>query len=159
MRVHGRSERDGESGVSRFVSRVDLVALAEVDCGPPDDRLVLRPRDRERWTRIRHRLRVPFHADGVISQFESYEQLAEFDWASDRARYGDIGRLDLISAAEDDSTNNYRLSKQADVQMLFYLLSAEELRELLDPMGYSLPPEAIRRTVEFYLARTSQGAL
>ena len=62
------------------------------------------------------------------------------------------------TAAEDDSTNNYRLSKQADVLMLFYLFSAEELRELLDPMGYSLPPGAIRRTVEFYLARTSHGS-
>lgn len=61
-------------------------------------------------------------------------------------------------AAEDDSTNNYRLSKQADVLMLFYLFSAEELRELLDPMGCSLPPEAIRRTVESYLARTSHGS-
>ena len=142
--------------IERTLEALDL--LAEVDCGPPDDRLVLRPGERERWTRIRHRLRVPFHADGVISQFEGYEQLAEFDWAGYRARYGDIARLDLVLAAEDDSTNTYRLSKQADVLMLFYLFSAEELRELLDPMGYSLPPAAIGRTVEFCLVRTSHGS-
>lgn len=142
--------------IERTLEALDL--LTGVECGSPDDRLVLRPGERERWIRIRHRLRVPFHADGVISQFEGYEQLAEFDWAGYRVRYGDIGRLDLILAAEGDSTNNYRLSKQADVLMLFYLFSAEELRELLDPMGYSLPPEAIRRTVEFYLSRTSHGS-
>ena len=102
----------------------------------------LRPGERERWDRMAQRLRVPFHADGVISQFEGYEQLAEFDWEAYRARYGDIGRLDLILAAEGDSPNNYRLSKQADVLMLFYLFSAEELRGLLESMGYSLPPDS-----------------
>jgi beta-phosphoglucomutase family hydrolase len=142
--------------IERTLEVIDL--LAEADSGSPDDRPALRPGERERWTRIRHRLRVPFHADGVISQFEGYEQLAEFDWAGYRARYGDIGRLDLILAAEDNNTDNYRLSKQADALMLLYLFSAEELRELLSPMGYSLPPEAIRRTVRFYLARTSHGS-
>ena len=76
---------------------------------------------------------------GSSASSKATSKLAEFDWAGYRARYGDIGRLDLILAAEDDSANNYRLSKQADVLMLFYLFSTEELRELLDPMGYSLP--------------------
>lgn len=57
--------------IERTLEALNL--LAEVDGGPPDDRLVLRPGERERWTRIRHRLRVPFHADGVISQFAGYE--------------------------------------------------------------------------------------
>jgi len=77
------------------------------------------------WTagdRLSKRLRVHFHADGVISQFDGYEQLAEFDWGSYRSRYEDIGQLDLILAAEGDSPNNYRASKQPDVLNLFYLL-------------------------------------
>jgi trehalose/maltose hydrolase-like predicted phosphorylase len=142
--------------VGRTLEVLDLVAGQ--DCGSWDDKVGLRPTERERWARIAHRLRVPFHADGIISQFEGYEQLAEFDWETYRTRYGDIGRLDLILAAEDDSPNNYRLSKQADVLMLFYLFSAEELRELLESMGYSLPPDTIPRTVDFYLARTSNGS-
>jgi hypothetical protein len=32
---------------------------------------------------------VPFHADGVISQFEGYEHLAEFAGDGYRARYDD----------------------------------------------------------------------
>lgn len=135
-----------------------LDLLAGQDCGSLEEKLGLHPGERERWDRIGHRLRVPFHADGVISQFDGYEQLAELDWAAYRARYGAIGRLDLILAAEGDSPNNYRLSKQADVLMLFYLFSAEELRELLGSMGYSLPPHSIPRTVDFYLARSSDGS-
>ncbi|TFB71574.1 beta-phosphoglucomutase family hydrolase [Cryobacterium glaciale] len=110
------------------------------------------------WDRVSRRLRVPFHADGIISQFEGYEQLQEFDWSSYRLRYGNIGRLDLILQAEGDSTNKYRLSKQADVLMLFYLLSAEELRAVFDRLGYALPADLIPRTVDFYLSRTSHGS-
>ena len=60
--------------------------------------------------------------------------------------------------AEGDSPNNYKLSKQPDVLMLLYLFSAEELRSVLERLGYALPAEAVRDTVEFYLARTSNGS-
>ncbi len=50
------------------------------------------------------RLRVVFHADGIISQFEGYEALEEFDWEGYRQRYDNIGRLDLILQAEIDTT-------------------------------------------------------
>ncbi len=42
--------------------------------------------------------------------------------------------------------------------MLFYLLSAEELREVFDHLGYPLEPDTIRRTVAFYLDRSSHGS-
>ena len=121
-------------------------------------RLKVTDEELERWDHIGRRLRIPFHADGIISQFDGYERLKEFSWEAYRERYGNIGRLDLILQAEGDSTNDYRLSKQADVLMLFYLFSAEELRALFERMGYELPPETIPRTVEFYLARTSHGS-
>jgi trehalose/maltose hydrolase-like predicted phosphorylase len=54
--------------------------------------------------------------------------------------------------------NDYQVSKQADVLMLFYLLSADELRELLGRLGYPLAPETIPRTIEYYLARTAHGS-
>src|SRR5690606_40765563 len=56
------------------------------------------------------------------------------------------------------SVDDYQASKQADVLMLFYLLSADELRQLLGRLGYALPAEAIPRTIEYYLARTSHGS-
>jgi trehalose/maltose hydrolase-like predicted phosphorylase len=42
--------------------------------------------------------------------------------------------------------------------MLFYLLSADELRALLERLGYRLEPAAIPRNVDYYLRRTSHGS-
>jgi trehalose/maltose hydrolase-like predicted phosphorylase len=112
----------------------------------------------ERWALLSRRMYVPFHGEGIISQFEGYDRLRELDWDAYRAKYGDLQRLDRVLAAEGDSTNHYQASKQADVLMLFYLLSADELRELFGHLGYPLPPETIRRTTDYYLARTSHGS-
>jgi alpha,alpha-trehalase len=111
----------------------------------------------DRWEDISRKMFVPFH-DGIISQFEGYEDLLEFDWATYQDTYEDIQRLDRILEAEGDTPNRYKVSKQADVLMLFYLLSADELRELFERIGYELPPESIPRTVDYYLARTSHGS-
>ncbi|MCC5782548.1 family 65 glycosyl hydrolase [Kocuria sp. CCUG 69068] len=126
--------------------------------GPLWRRLGLREDEVARWERVRTRLRVPFLAGGVLAQFEGYEELPELAWEDYRARYGYIGRLDLILDAEGRSTNDYRLAKQADVLMLLYLFSAEELRELLGQMGYDFPAEAVRATVAFYCDRSSHGS-
>ena len=56
------------------------------------------------------------------------------------ARYGDIARLDRILEAEGDSPNRYQLSKQADVLMLFYVLSADELGQIIERLGYRYDP-------------------
>ena len=42
--------------------------------------------------------------------------------------------------------------------MLFYLLSAEDLRDTLGRLDYHLDKTAVRETVDFYLARTSHGS-
>ena len=103
------------------------------------------------WDDVGRRMYVPIAPDGVISQFEGYRDLPELDWDDYRRRYGDIQRLDRILEAEGRSVDDYQASKQADVLMLFYLLSADELRELLGRLGYALPAEAIPRTIEYYL--------
>ncbi|WP_280477435.1 trehalose-phosphatase [Nocardia asiatica] len=119
--------------------------------------LSVRSSETQHWQDVARRMYVPFH-DGVISQFEGYERLAELDWDEYRRRYGNIQRLDRILEAEGDDVNRYRAAKQADVLMLFYLLSADELRELLDHLGYELPGEMIPRTIDYYVARTSHGS-
>lgn len=109
------------------------------------------------WERVSRRLRVPIH-DGVISQFAGYERLAEFDWDGYRAQHPDFVGVDTVLRAQDDSPNRYKLAKQADVLMLFYLLSAEELRETFDRLDYPLTPEVIQRTVAYYLARVAHAS-
>jgi trehalose/maltose hydrolase-like predicted phosphorylase len=111
-----------------------------------------------RWDEVSAKLFVPFHDDGIISQFEGYEKLDELDWDGYRARFGEIRRLDRMLEAEHDSPNRYKASKQADVLMLFYLLSADELGELLEHLGYPFNPDVIPQTVDYYLARTSDGS-
>ena len=112
----------------------------------------------DRWEDISRKMVVPFHGAGIISQFEGYGDLEELDWASYTARYGDIHRMDRILEAEGDSANRYQLSKQADVLMLFYLLSATELGQILERLGYELSSEAVSDTIDYYMARTSHGS-
>lgn len=111
-----------------------------------------------RWQRISRRLFVPFHEDGIISQFEGYESLDELDWEAYRARYGDIQRLDRILEAEGDTPNRYKASKQADVLMLFYLLSADQLAELFARLGYRFEYRTIPDNIAYYARRTSHGS-
>jgi alpha,alpha-trehalase len=110
------------------------------------------------WDRVSRKLRVCFHGDGIISQFEGFDDLKELDWEDYRARYDDIQRLDRILEAEGDSPNRYKATKQADVLMLFYLFSTEELQRLFSRLGYDFDPDMIPRNIDYYGARTSHGS-
>ncbi|GAB4274559.1 MAG: glycosyl hydrolase family 65 protein [Coriobacteriia bacterium] len=112
----------------------------------------------EKWEHVSRRMKVCFHDGDIISQFEGYERLEEFDWDGYRAKYGDIHRLDRILTAEGDSPNRYKLSKQADVLMLMYVFSFEELAGLFERLGYRLTEEMVERNIDYYLARTSHGS-
>ncbi|HEX5367138.1 MAG TPA: HAD-IA family hydrolase, partial [Acidimicrobiales bacterium] len=135
-----------------------LDALGRERAGELRERLAVDDAELARWDHVSRRLRVPFLGNGLLAQFEGYESLAELDWDGYRGRYGNIGRLDLILDAEGDTTNRYRASKQADVLMLFYLFTTEELGDLFDQLGYSFDPATVPATVEHYLARTSHGS-
>ncbi|WP_428489067.1 glycoside hydrolase family 65 protein [Rhodopila sp.] len=135
-----------------------LDLLSAVRCGELTERLCISPEEVARWDDISRRMYVPFHDDGVISQFDGYNTLRELDWDDYRTRYSNIQRLDLILESENDSPNRYKLSKQADVLMLFYLFSAEELAELLTRLDYPFSYDSIPKSVTYYAARTSQGS-
>ncbi|MCZ7528312.1 MAG: glycoside hydrolase family 65 protein [Acidimicrobiia bacterium] len=122
------------------------------------DKIGLGREELERWEEISRKMLVPFHGDRIISQFDGYGDLEELDWLGYQERYGDIHRLDRILEAEDDTPNRYKVSKQADVLMLFYLFSTEDLRELFQRLGYEWDDELIPRNVEYYLQRTSHGS-
>ena len=121
-------------------------------------RLQISDDELDRWDRISRRMKIVFHDGGIISQFEGYADLEELDWDAYRQKYGDIQRLDRILESEGDSPNRYQLSKQADVLMLFYLFSAEELAETLERLGYATDPDLIPRNIEYYAQRTSDGS-
>ncbi len=110
------------------------------------------------WQDMSRRMFVPFHADGIISQFEGYEDLEELDWDCYRAKYGNIQRLDRILRAEGKDPNRYKLAKQADTVMLFFLFSRSGLRRLFERLGYEYRADTAARTIAYYLQRTSHGS-
>jgi trehalose/maltose hydrolase-like predicted phosphorylase/beta-phosphoglucomutase-like phosphatase (HAD superfamily) len=147
-----------------MVAWICRTAREVLDLLPASRREVLRARiglsDQElaRWEEMSRKMFVPFHGDGIISQFEGYEDLEELDWGAYRSRYGNVQRLDRILRAEGDSPDRYKLSKQADTVMLFFLFSQRELQELFDQLGYEYSEQAARRTIDYYDSRTSHGS-
>jgi trehalose/maltose hydrolase-like predicted phosphorylase len=121
-------------------------------------RLGLSEDEIERWDEMSRKMFVPFQEDGVISQFEGYGDLEELDWDHYRQKYGRIQRLDRILRAEGDDPDKYKLSKQADTLMLFFLFPQHELRSLFERLGYELSPDTVRNTVDYYSARTTHGS-
>lgn len=122
------------------------------------EKLEIRDEELVRWEEVSRRVFVPFLEDGVISQFEGYDRLEEFDWETYRKKHGESMRLDRILEAEGDDVNRYKASKQADVLMLLYLFSLPELQTLFERMGYSFDEDALRRNITYYLQRTAHGS-
>ena len=110
------------------------------------------------WQDMSRRMFVPFLGDGIISQFEGYEDLEELDWDAYRAKYGNIQRLDRILRAEGKDPNRYKVTKQADTVMLFFLFRQDELREIFGRLGYDYRADTVTRNVEYYDRRTSHGS-
>ena len=132
--------------------------LPEERCRELCEHLHLERDELVHWDDVSQKLYLPFRSDGILSQFEGYDALEEFDWEACRRKYPSIRRLDLILNAEGLSPNRYKFSKQADVLMLFYLFSAEELAEIFARLGYAFDPESIPKTIDYYLRRTSHGS-
>jgi trehalose/maltose hydrolase-like predicted phosphorylase len=121
-------------------------------------RLGLSDEEIETWREMSRKMFVPFHGEGVISQFEGYEDLEELDWDHYREKYGNIQRLDRILKAEGDDPDKYKLTKQADAVLLFFLFPEDELKRIFERLDYEYEPEMVRKTVEYYDHRTSHGS-
>ncbi|MFQ5994328.1 MAG: glycoside hydrolase family 65 protein [Acidiferrobacterales bacterium] len=137
---------------------ITLELLRPEDTRKLKEALQLRGDEIKRWRDITQRMTIPFHGNVIISQFEGYDDLEEFDWDSYRRKYGSIERLDRILKAEGDSPDRYKVSKQADVLMLFYLLPPKELRRIFKQLGYDFDDDLVRRNIEYYMKRTSHGS-
>jgi trehalose/maltose hydrolase-like predicted phosphorylase len=112
----------------------------------------------EKWGEMSRKMYVPFHGDGIISQFEGYDELVELDWEGYRERHGNIQRLDRILRAEGDDPDRYKLAKQADTVLLFFLFSPDEICRLFERLGYEWNADSTRRNIDYYDQRTSHGS-
>lgn len=108
------------------------------------------------WDRVSRKMYVPLLENGIISQFEGYEDLDEFPRTADGSI--DLVYLNDVLAKQGGWANQYQISKQADVLMLFYLFSSEELKELFDRLGYTFSPESIPANVAYYVQQTANSS-
>ncbi|NQT00020.1 MAG: response regulator [Candidatus Omnitrophica bacterium] len=111
-----------------------------------------------RWEDISRKMTLIINKGGIISQFDGYFKLKELDWPAYRRKYGKIQRIDRILKAEGKSPNAYKIAKQADVLMMFYLFSLAEIKDLFHRLDYRLTKEALKKNYGYYVLRTSHGS-
>ncbi len=111
-----------------------------------------------RWDDIAHKMNLVINNDGIIAHFDGYFELKELDWDGYKAKYDNIQRLDRILKAEGESPDEYKVSKQADLLMLFYLFPIREMEDIFARLGYILNEDVLRKNFDYYLKRTSHGS-
>lgn len=114
--------------------------------------------DLERWYDISRRMFVLMDDDGLIHQFEGYMDLQELDWDGYRKRYENVQRMDRILKAEGLSPDSFKVAKQADTLMLFYMLNHEEVKRIFENLGYSFTNDTLKKNYDYYVGRTSHGS-
>jgi beta-phosphoglucomutase family hydrolase len=114
----------------------------------------------EKWKRITEKMNVILSEENIISQFDGYMSLKELNWDHYRAKYGDIHRMDRILKAEGDSPDVYKVAKQADTLMLFYLIGVEEVCRIIEKLGFDAGDhnKLLANNYEYYEKRTSHGS-
>ncbi|MFW5849978.1 MAG: HAD family hydrolase [Spirochaetota bacterium] len=112
------------------------------------------------WRDIVRKMNIVKNEDGVISQFSGYMDLEELDWDEYRHKYDNVRRMDRILKAEGDSPDRYKVAKQADVLMMFYLLAPDQVQHVLELMNQDgvSGTDLLRRNYEYYVQRTSHGS-
>jgi trehalose/maltose hydrolase-like predicted phosphorylase len=121
-------------------------------------RIRLSRKELERWDDIARRMKIIINRQGIISQFEGYFGLRELDWEKYKSRYGNIRRMDRILKSEGESPNDYKVAKQADALMFFYLFSLPEIEAIFQRLGYKMNKGILRKNYQYYLKRTSHGS-
>jgi len=104
------------------------------------------------------KMTIPMDKNGVIHQFEGYMELKELNWEEYRQKYDNIHRVDRILKSEGLSPDSYKVSKQADVLMMFFVLNRQELKGIFERLGYPFPKNIIERNFKYYYPRTSHGS-
>jgi len=121
-------------------------------------KLGLKEEDLQQWEGISQRMNIIFDKDGIISQFDGYFRLKELDWTSYRAKYGKIQRMDRILKSEGKTPNEYKIAKQADVIMMFYIFPLTEIKDIFRRLGYKFDNSLLKKNYEYYVKRTSHGS-
>eukprot|EP01060_Flectonema_neradi_P001291 TRINITY_DN1075_c0_g1_i1.p1 TRINITY_DN1075_c0_g1~~TRINITY_DN1075_c0_g1_i1.p1 ORF type:complete len:1432 (+),score=336.45 TRINITY_DN1075_c0_g1_i1:54-4298(+) len=148
-----------------WLLRIALTVLQSSEYLPREAREALlkkaniTPDELQWWKIITQKMKV-WVVNGILQQFKGYDDLEELDWDHYRKKWGDIRRLDRILKKEGKTPDKYKLAKQADTLMLYYLLRPEEVTELLRSLGVEVKDtlEFLRANYDYYQQRTSHGS-
>ncbi len=121
-------------------------------------KLKLTEYETDRWERIIRKMHIIVDSNGIIAQFKGYFKLKELDWARYKKKYKNVHRMDRILKAEGRSPDNYKVAKQADVLMIFYLLILEEVETIFKTAGYNFSRKLLKKNYDYYIKRTSHGS-
>ncbi len=108
----------------------------------------------DHWDGVSRKMQVIFNQDGTLSQYEGFEQLQEFD-LQQFEQQNDDQRVDWVIEAQGKDINQYKVAKQADVAMLFFLLSDAEVSDLLERLGYEFGRSQMQQTLKCHFQYTA----
>ncbi len=111
-----------------------------------------------KWKNMQRKMNVIISKEGIISQFDRYFDLDELDWDFYQKKYKNTERMDRILKSEGKSPNDFKVSKQADTLMIFFLLDLKEIEEIFKQLGYSFNKNMLGKNFDYYYKRTSHGS-
>ncbi|MFW9994038.1 MAG: HAD-IA family hydrolase [Candidatus Odinarchaeota archaeon] len=121
-------------------------------------RIKLTDKEITKWKKIKKRINLVISDEGIFSQYDGYFDLKELNWEYYRKNYRNIGRMDRILKAEGKTPDEFKVAKQADVLMTFYNLHPQEVKIILERLGYPVKKDFLRANYDYYLNRTSHGS-
>ncbi len=121
-------------------------------------KLKITPDELRCWKDITEKTNIIVDSKGIINQFDGYNKLKEIDLNKYRSIYNNISRMDRILKAEGKSPDEYKVAKQADVLMMFYLLSVPEVESIFHQLGYCFYSNSLQKNYEYHEKHTSHGS-
>jgi len=111
-----------------------------------------------KWKDMQRKMNVIISKEGIISQYDGYFDLDELDWGYYRDKYKNTHRMDRILKSEGKSPDSYKVAKQADTLMIFFLLDLKEIEEIFEQLGYASNKDMLKKNFDYYFKRTSHGS-
>ncbi len=141
-----------------FTKAIEIYDLLKNNKAVVLDKIYLLKEEILKWKEISEKITLEIDDDGIFAQFDGYPELKELDWDKYKEKYVNIHRLDRILKAEGKSPDDYKVAKQADVLMIFYLLPSKEVEKIISRLGYKIPENYLEKNFNYYLRRTSHGS-
>ena len=122
------------------------------------DKISLQKEELVKWKEITTKMNLNINDDQIIEKFQGYFGLKELDWEAYKSKHGNIHRMDRILKAEGKSPDDYKVAKQADTLMTYYVLDPSEIHLILKNLQLKITPDLLEKNFNYYIKRTSHGS-